>query len=338
MHDATLSTYEGLRRAYESYMRRRGCALSTLETYGYYFDAFGAWLGDKSPADVSTLVDIEAWFDAWEARFRAKWGRAPSQNTTRNHQIALSSFYDFLFKREYVQANPLAKLDRTPAGKPKIGDWLSVEELNKLLDAPVSPQERIIVAVYGWTAARSADIAKGVTQGDVDFTPSHVFPNGRIVIRESKTEAGRRIVPILAELRIELERWFEHLKGVGLRDDNLPLLVTRNRTPMHHQFLWKVLKRVAARAGVRVRDTPDRWGENLSSVTLHTLRRTLAMHLLNGLNGRPPVRVEVVKALCGHPLSHRVGVTAGLVRRLPAGMEVEPDAEDERGEGHVPAA
>jgi hypothetical protein len=38
------------------------------------------------------------------------------------------------------------------------------------------------------------------------------------------------------------------------------------------------------------------------------------------------------------PLSHRVGVTAGLVRRLPAGMEVEPDAEDERGEGHVPAA
>jgi len=31
-------------------------------------------------------------------------------------------------------------------------------------------------------------------------------------------------------------------------------------------------------------------------------------------------------------------VTAGLVRRLPAGMEVERDVEDERGEGDVPAA
>jgi hypothetical protein len=38
------------------------------------------------------------------------------------------------------------------------------------------------------------------------------------------------------------------------------------------------------------------------------------------------------------PLSHRVGVTTGLIRRLPATMEVERDAEDERGEGDVPAA
>jgi hypothetical protein len=38
------------------------------------------------------------------------------------------------------------------------------------------------------------------------------------------------------------------------------------------------------------------------------------------------------------PLSLLVGVTAGLVRRLPAVMEVERDAKDERGEGDVPAA
>ena len=38
------------------------------------------------------------------------------------------------------------------------------------------------------------------------------------------------------------------------------------------------------------------------------------------------------------PPSHRVGVTAGLVRRLLAATEVERDAEDERGESDVPAA
>jgi hypothetical protein len=38
------------------------------------------------------------------------------------------------------------------------------------------------------------------------------------------------------------------------------------------------------------------------------------------------------------PLSHRVGVTTGLARRLVGAMEVEPDAEDERGEGDVPSA
>jgi integrase len=300
MHEAVPSTYEAFRGAFDSYIRRRGCKDSTLRTYGYYLDAFGAWLGSRSPVEVTTLVDIERWFDAWEAQFRGKWGRAPSQNTVRNHQIALAAFYDFLFKRDYVLANPLAKLDRTPAGSPKRGDWLSVDELNRLLDAPMTPQERIIITAYVWTAARSADIATGVSQGDVDLRPSDVFPAGRIIIRESKTESGRRVVPILPELRIELERWFEFLAARGLRDDSLPLLVTRNRTPMQHQYLWRVCKRVCARAGVRVRPSPDKWGENLSTVTLHTLRRTLAMHLLNGLNGRRPVRIEVVQALCGH--------------------------------------
>jgi hypothetical protein len=38
------------------------------------------------------------------------------------------------------------------------------------------------------------------------------------------------------------------------------------------------------------------------------------------------------------PLSHRVGVTAGLARGLVVAVEVEPDAEDERGEGGVPSA
>jgi integrase len=300
MHDVALSTYEDLRRAFGSYMRRRGCKRATFKTYAYYLDAFGAWLGGRSPLEITGLVDIERWFDAWEAQFRERRGREPSQNTVRNHQIALAAFYDFLFKREYVAANPLAKLDRTPAGSTKRGDWLSVDELNRVLDAPMTPQERIIIAVYAWTAARSSDIANGVSQGDVDLSPSPSFPSGRIFIRESKTESGRRVVPILPELRIELDRWFDYLSAQGLRDDNLPLLVTRNRTPMQHQFLWRVCKRVCARAGVRVRETPDKWGENLSTVSLHTFRRTLAMHLLNGMNGRPPVRVEVVQALCGH--------------------------------------
>ena len=300
MNDERASQCEIYRRGFESYQRRRGMADSTLKTYGYFLDAFSSWLGGRHPRELRKLGDVEAWFDQWESDYVARYNKRPSQNTTRNHQIALHSFYDFLFKRDYVDANPISKLDRTPAGQPKRGDWLSADEFNALLDEPASPQERIIIAVYAWTAARAADIADGVSQGDVDLTPRANFPDGKLTIRKSKTITGERVIPILPELRIELDRWFDHLKGRGLRDDKLPLLVTKNKTRMNHSYTWRVVKRVAGRAGVRRRKAPDKAGENVSTVTLHTLRRTLATHLLNGLNGRDPVRLEVVQALCGH--------------------------------------
>jgi integrase len=61
-----------------------------------------------------------------------------------------------------------------------------------------------------------------------------------------------------------------------------------------------VVKRVAGRAGARPREASDKAGENVSEITLHTLRRTLATLLLNGFPAREPVRAEVFKALCGH--------------------------------------
>jgi integrase len=106
---------------------------------------------------------------------------------------------------------------------------------------------------------------------------------GAITVRESKTVAGYRSIPISPELRAHIERWLAFTKREGLYHPDGPFLVTRNQTAMKPQYVEQVVARLAARAGLPRKVTP------------HTLRRTFGSHLLN-----KGVRLEVVSRLLGH--------------------------------------
>jgi integrase len=279
------------RRVYESVMKREGKSPSTLKTYGRFLDSFGSWLGGRGPGAITTLLEIESYLDEWLAVYVERYGKEPSSNTIRNHESALSSFYDALTRRGLCSVNPVTM--KRPKPVTKKGDHLSADEFNALLAAPVTPQERVIVAIYAWTGSRSAEILQAA-QGDVDLE------NRRIRIRHSKTTAGQRVLPLLPELQLELQLWFKYLADNGRRDDRLPILATKNLTPMYHTYTWRVVKRVAARGNVRKQEAPDKAGENVSTMTIHTLRRTLAALLLNGYAGNEAVRVEAMSAFLGH--------------------------------------
>jgi len=128
-------------------------------------------------------------------------------------------------------------------------------------------------------------------------------------VRRSKTRAGRRTIPLVPELRPLLSLWLGELAARGLDRPATALLATRSGTPMLPSFAWRLVKRVAFRAGVRPlpctcgasrpRHRPGcprtQNGHNLSAVTPHTLRRTFGSDLLNrGL------RLEIVSKLLGH--------------------------------------
>ena len=71
-----------------------------------------------------------------------------------------------------------------------------------------------------------------------------------------------------------------------------PLLVTKHGTPMAQQFVWRVVKRVSVRAGLRVVEQRDRLS---TTVSPRTLRKTFGSHLLN--EGMP---LKSVSKLLGH--------------------------------------
>jgi integrase/recombinase XerD len=286
-HADTESSHVELLAAFWQYQARRGLSSATRTAYAQYLDQFFGWLGN-TPLSGVRPGDIELrYLPHWERGFHVRYGRTPSSRTTRNHLIALNSFFSFLARFEYLASNPLAQIERPRISQGR-NDRLLPEEAAALLAACRTPTERIVIPLLLWTGMRGGE-AGSLLKKDVDVV------RGLIVVRASKTPTGLRTIPILNPLLPYINAWLIRQEQLGLDDPALPFLATKSGRSMRHAHVWTVVKRVAGRAGIRERQATDRNRRNLSEVSPHTLRRTFGSELINR-----GVRLEVVARLLGH--------------------------------------
>jgi integrase/recombinase XerD len=291
--DATLQGDEvtgarALLDAFWMYAQRRGRAPATRVQYAVYLDPFIAWVGSRALGEVTAQQVELDWLGQWYDGFQQRHGRVPAPKTVANHLTALTSFFAFLERFDYVERNVMRRID-PPKVTQRVNDWLQPDEDAALLAACHSPQERIIVAVLRFTGLRSGCELVHLTKRDVDLAA------GTITVRHSKTPRGRRVIPIVAELVPAIERWLAYQRVLGHHAPDTPFLATKHGTPILYKQIHGTVKRVATRAGVRVQPAPDNARVNTSQVSPHTLRRTFGSSLLN-----QGVRLEVVSRLLGH--------------------------------------
>ncbi len=265
-YDLYVEEHDLKAQAWLASLARQGMAPGTRTKYGAHARLFLNWLGDRDVADV-TRRDVEDYLDHWHA------AAGPAPGTVRVRLSALKSFFAYLEDRGVIDRNPAARV-KPPKSPKKPIDWLRGDDDRAMLDAPITDIEAILVWLLRWTGLRVGE-ATSLLVSDVDFAA------GTIRVRRSKSDAGLRTIPIAPELDIELRRWLDALRRRNLYRPDAPLLCTCHGTPMHGQFIWRVVRRVARRAGV--------------SASPHTLRRTFASHLLN-----KGARIEVVSKLLGH--------------------------------------
>jgi site-specific recombinase XerD len=275
---------------FASHLRGEGLLRSTREKYGENVAHFLHWLGERDPATVKR-GEIKGYLEAWQELHEDEHGKPYKVRTVKARISALKKFYAYLDERELLVdetgreiRNPMDGI-KAPKIRRKPNDWLREEEDQALLRAEMNRQERIVIFLLRWSGLRVSE-ACSLLWDDVDFT------TGRIRVRESKSDAGLRQIPLAPELETELRAWKKHLVGQKRFAARLPVLITRNRTPMSMTFAWRLVKRVANRAGVRPHSG---MGDNISEVTPHTLRRTFGSYLLN-----KGLRLEDVSKPLGH--------------------------------------
>jgi integrase len=295
--------------AFEEHLARVGRAPATRTKYLQALRILESRLGGARLLNLSAS-EIDSALALWEAESSRERGRPLSRAAARGRVCALRAFFawaeklDLLVSNGNPHSNPMTQIV-TPVVPQRPNDRLQPREDVALLSEPQTAEERVIVWLLRWTGLRVSEAVQ-LRVGDVELA------SGReaVHVRRSKTYAGTRVIPVVPELVAELESWLAYLATTGRGGADTPLLATSRCTPMKTTYIWRVVKRVAARAGVRVtpctcgsstayrhnRGCPQTTsGENVSAVSPHTLRRTFATDLLNR-----GVRLEVVSKLLGH--------------------------------------
>jgi integrase len=266
-----------LLESYGARLARQGLAASTRRKYLAAVDRFLCSFDGAAPASV-TRQQVDDYLDRWHA------AEQPAPASVRLHLSALKSFYGYLDDRGLLEGrNPVERI-KAPRVRRRPNDRLRAEEAEAMLAACLSEQEKVLIWLLRWTGLRVGE-ALGLTVEDVDL-------ERRVIrVRASKTDAGLRTVPVVDELGVVLLAWIERLRTRADWRPDLPLLATRGGTPWKDPFAWRLVKRVAHRAELRVTGP----GPLQSGVTPHTLRRTYASDLIN--RGVP---LEHVSKMLGH--------------------------------------
>jgi integrase/recombinase XerD len=252
-----------------------GLARNTLESYRRDVSQFALWLdeaGGKAliEAAPSDLLRHLAW--QVEAK-RAK------PRTTGRMVSSLKRFFQFALREGLRRDDPAADLDspKLPRSLPKS---LSEAEVEQLLEAPdvSTPQglrdRAMLETLYASGLRVSELVGLKTIQASLDMNVVRVLGKG----------SKERLTPLGEEAADWIARYQREARPVllaGRKSD--ALFVTARGGPMTRQAFWALVKRHAARAGIR------------QAISPHTLRHAFATHLIN--HGAD---LRVVQLLLGH--------------------------------------
>ena len=215
--------------------------------------------------DVQALVDRMA-------------AQGLSGSTIRNTLDPLRAIYRRAMSRESVGINPTTNLE-LPAARGKRERIASPQEANSLL-AALPTEGRALWATAFYAGLRRGEV-RALRVSDVDLGKSeiHVQRTWDDVegATEPKSEAGRRIVPLLAVLRDYLD---EHLLRTGREGSDL--VFGRTATD---PFIPSTVRSQALAA----------WGDGLTPIALHECRHTFASTLIDA--GANP---KAIQEFMGH--------------------------------------
>jgi integrase/recombinase XerD len=267
-----------VRRYVDHLQVERGLARNTIEAYRRDLEVYGEYLdvhGLDDPRDA-TSDDVEA-FIGWLRARPSGTGRPYAESSVSRIVVSVRGFHRFLAREGLADEDVGAEL-LAPSGPRSLPKALSVEEVGRLMQAPVGDgplplRDRAMLELLYGAGLRISEL----TSADVDDLDR---PERLIRVRGKGDKD--RVVPYGEMAAAALDRWLvsgrPHVPPRGPA-----LFVNARGQRLSRQGVWKLLRKHADRADLR------------QDVSPHTLRHSFATHLLDG-----GADVRVVQELLGH--------------------------------------
>ncbi len=262
-----------LLREYLSYIQvEKGLSINSLESYTRDLEGLQTWAGARG---VELHQLSKEMLSQWVMSL-SRDGLAP--RSVGRMLSAVRGFYRFLLLDGHLlTADPTAELV-TPQSTQKLPRFLTTEEMEKLLDAPDTSttegvRDRALIELLYATGLRVSEL--------VSLTTANIDTEQGVLTCLGKGSKQRRVPIGRSALR-----WLQHYQGARRtlmnNRESERLFVNAGGRPLTRQIVWAMLKKYAARMGVR-------------GVTPHVLRHSFATHLLErGADTRS------LQALLGH--------------------------------------
>lgn len=252
----------------------RDLAQNSISAYSRDIQAFFDHLdrhGIREPSQI-TQSHVLSWLHGQRVS-------GSSARTTARHLSALRGFFDYLVREGHIKSSPCA-LIKTPRLGFSLPDTLSLEEVERLLDAPdatttLGLRDKAILEFAYATGLRASELCDlGI--GQIDFNLGYV----RVLGKGGK----ERIVPIGKVCLDILELYIQKARPRFLKGRSSPkLFLSQKGGAITRQRFWQILKKYAICAGIDKKISP------------HTLRHSFATHLLMG-----GADLRTVQILLGH--------------------------------------
>ncbi|HJQ61423.1 MAG TPA: site-specific tyrosine recombinase XerD [Burkholderiales bacterium] len=251
-----------------------GLARNTLESYRRDLVKFGSWLAAKYNRSLlaASRADLLG-FLAHQVQQRAK-------ATTASRELsALKRFYRYVLRQGKISTDPTLNVDAPKLPRP-LPKSLTEQDVEALLAAPcvdeaLGLRDRAMLEMLYASGLRVSELVTlKVAQVSQDMG----------VVRVTGKGSKERLVPLGEEALAWVRRYTREGRTalLGARASEA-LFVTTRGDAMTRQAFWYLIKRYAARAGLK------------NSLSPHTLRHAFATHLLN--HGAD---LRVVQLLLGH--------------------------------------
>lgn len=261
------------------------CGLARASVEAYSWDLL-LLLDDVARAGKAELRGLTG-RDASAHLARLKTARHMAGSSVIRHLASIRVFFRWAVANGLCGKDPAEYLQR-PARWKKLPDFLNLGQIKSMLEAaatPAGPTPAALALAMRDVAMLELMYASGLRASEVCVIAISDFRDGAGFLRVTGKGSKQRLVPMGTPARQAVVDYLGEARPVLQRPDGRDkgrLLLTNTGRPLTRVAVWQIVKRAAARAG-------------LKDIHPHTLRHSFATHLLSG-----GADLRVVQELLGH--------------------------------------